>query len=80
VNGNYLIHDGPDNPKTQLYATAGCVEICGGPNGFVAFNQHIIVLSGSMRSAMAQQLAEIGASGCMSITYLPATPPPIRLR
>jgi hypothetical protein len=80
VHGNYLIHDGPDNPQTQLYATAGCIEICGGPNGFVAFNDHIIALSGSNKSTTAQKLAEIGGSGCMTITYLPATPPKVRER
>ena len=77
---HYLIHDGPDNPQTQRYANAGCIEICGGPNGFVAFNDHIIALSGSNKSTTAQKLAYVGASGCMTITYLPATPPPVRER
>ena len=26
VHGNYLIHDGPDDPMTQVYVTAGCIE------------------------------------------------------
>ena len=26
MHGNYLIHDGSDDPMTQVYATAGCIE------------------------------------------------------
>jgi len=80
VHGNYLIHDGPDDPKTQLYATAGCIEICGGPDGFVAFNRFIVSLSGTTKTAFADQLKQIGEAACISITYLAATPPPVMLR
>jgi len=80
VHGNYLIHDGPDDPKTQLYATAGCIEICGGPAGFVAFNQFLVQLSGTTKSTLSLQLKEIGDSACVTITYLPATPPAVTLR
>jgi hypothetical protein len=80
VHGNYLIHDGPDDPKTQLYATAGCIEICGGPDGFVAFNRLLVQLSGTTQPTLALQLKEIGDSACMTITYLPATPPAVTLR
>jgi hypothetical protein len=75
-----LIHDGPDDPKTQLYATAGCIEICGGPYRFVAFNRFLVELSGTTKSTLALQLKEIGVSACMTITYLPATPPAVALR
>jgi hypothetical protein len=80
VHGNYLIHDGPDDPRTQLYATAGCIEICGGPSGFVAFNQFIVALAGSTKSSFDLQLMDVAQSGCMSITYLPARLPPVMLR
>jgi hypothetical protein len=80
VHGNYLIHDGPDDPKTQLYATAGCIEICGGPDGFVAFNRFLVQLSGTTQPTPALQLKEIGDSACMTITYLPATLPAVTLR
>ena len=80
VHGNYLIHDGPDDPKTQLYATAGCIEICGGPDGFVAFNRFLVQLSGTTQPTLALQLKEIGDSACMTITYLPATLPAVTLR
>ena len=73
VNGNYLIHDGPDNPMSEMYATAGCIEVCGGPNGFVTFNNFLLSLSG------ASSLSQLGSSGTMSIKYLPATRPPIRI-
>lgn len=75
-----MIHDGPDDPMTQVYATAGCIEVCGGPEGFVAFNRLLVSLSGTTKTTFAQQLKEIGDSGCMTITYLPATPPPVRPR
>jgi hypothetical protein len=80
VHGNYLIHDGPDDPKTQLYATAGCLEVCGGPEGFVAFNRFLVQLSGTTKPTLALQLKEIGDSACMAITYLPATPPAVTPR
>jgi len=80
VHGDYLIHDGPDNPKTQAYATAGCIEVCGGPEGFVAFNKLLVTLSGTTQTSFALQLKEIGDSACMTITYLAATPPPVRIR
>ena len=41
VYDNFLIHDGPDDPMKEYYATAGCIEICGGPNGFVKMNDFI---------------------------------------
>jgi hypothetical protein len=77
VHGNYLIHDGPDDPKGQLYATAGCIEICGGPEGFVAFNHYVVSLSGTTKTTFPDQLKQIGDAACMSITYLAATLPPV---
>jgi hypothetical protein len=71
---------GPDDPRTQAYATAGCLEICGGPEGFVAFNQVVVDWSGSTKASFALQLKDVGDSGCMSIPYLPATPPPVKVR
>jgi len=43
VYGNFLIHDGPDHPLTQTYASIGYVEICNGPRGFNMFNDYIRV-------------------------------------
>jgi hypothetical protein len=68
VHGNYLIHEGPDDPKGQLYATAGCIEVCGGPNGFVAFNRFLVSLSGTTKLTCSDQLKQIGDIACMSIT------------
>ena len=81
VHGNYLIHDGPDKPKdsTEPYASAGCVEICGGPFGFVTFNDFILSLSGSKKSTRQQQLNEIGWSGKMFVTYVNTPKPPLKV-
>jgi hypothetical protein len=46
----------------------------------VAFNRFLVELSGTMQPTLALQLKEIGDSGCMTITYLPATPPAVTLR
>ena len=80
VHGNYLIHDGPDHPMRQLYATAGCIEICDGRNGFVEFNRFLVELSGSTKQTMGEQLREIGDGGGMTITYVAVPPPPVIVR
>jgi hypothetical protein len=79
VYDNFLIHDGPDDPSdvSEPYASIGCIEICGGPSGFVQFNDFLISLSGSTKPTRDKKLAEIGASGTMVITYLEATRPPL---
>lgn len=80
VFDNYLIHDGPDNPLRDVYATAGCIEICDGPFGFDSFNSLIIRLSGANKAlSRAQQLHEIGQSGRMKITYERANRPALQL-
>lgn len=75
VYGNFLIHDGPDNPR-ELFASIGCIEIMG-YHGFVRFNDLIIALSGASAPSRSQQLSEIGRAGCMSITYEKASRPPL---
>jgi hypothetical protein len=76
VYGNFLIHDGPDNP-TELFATIGCIEIMG-HQGFVKFNNLIISLSGPKATNRTEQLIEIGRAGRMSITYEIASHPPLK--
>lgn len=76
VYGNFLVHDGPDSPR-DLFATVGCVELVG-PRAFSKFNDLIVALSGSTKNTRAQQLAEIGNSGLLSITYAAATRPPVK--
>jgi hypothetical protein len=78
VFDNYLIHDGPDDPLRQLYATAGCIEICGGPFGFDRFNDYLMALSGSTKPTRDEKLAEMGRSRIMKITYEAAPRPPLR--
>ena len=78
VYGNFLIHDGPDDPQTESYASIGCIEICRGPNGFVQFNDFIVSLSGSVKPSRGEKLVEIGSSGKMVITYLKAARPPLK--
>ena len=77
VYGNFLIHDGPDNLATEVYASIGCIEICNGPFGFNVFNDFLISLAGSTAGSAAGKLAEIGRARNMSITYLSASRPPL---
>lgn len=81
VYDNFLIHDGPDNPmgKRNIFASIGCIEVCGGPQGFVGFNDYIIELSGPKASKRSDQLIEIGKSRNMDITYLAAARPKLTI-
>ena len=76
VYGNFLIHDGPDNPS-EIFATIGCIEIMG-VRGFVRFNDVIIGLSGPKAKTRDQRLIEIGGAGRMSITYARASRPALK--
>lgn len=80
VYDNFLIHDGPDDPATEVFGSIGCVEICRGPMGFVLFNDFLISLSGSNKPTREQKLDEIGSSGMMSVRYLAALRPPLKTR
>ena len=77
VYGSFLIHDGPDSPHSQVYASIGCVEICNGPAGFNLFNDFIISLANPSATDRARQLLEIGKSGKLVVAYLQATRPPL---
>jgi hypothetical protein len=77
VYGNFLIHDGPDNPHTEVYASIGCVEICNGPEGFNIFNDYIISLASPTSTGRARQLLEIGRSRKLVITYAKANRPAV---
>jgi hypothetical protein len=77
VYESFLIHDGPDDPIHEVYASIGCVEICGSPRGFDTFNDYLIALSGPKSSDRKAQLVEIGRTRNLSITYLKATRPPL---
>lgn len=79
VKGNLLIHDGPDDPTEELYGTLGCLEITGSPGGFITFNDYLISLSGAKAASREAQLAEMGASGRMSIKYLLAERPTLHV-
>ncbi|HGG58148.1 MAG TPA: hypothetical protein ENK31_10165, partial [Nannocystis exedens] len=79
VYGNFLIHDGPDDPANPS-AVIGCVAIIGGPAGFIEFNDYIISLSGSTKTTRSEKLSEIGASGALSALYLKTERPPIELQ
>jgi len=76
VYGNFLIHDGPDSPS-ELFASIGCIEIMG-KQGFVKFNDLIISLAGPSAADRARQLAEIGNSTKMMITYEAAKRPELK--
>lgn len=69
VYGNFLIHDGPDNP-TELFATIGCVEVMG-YRGFVKFNDLIISLSGP-KATMGVNRVDSHTYGVDAVGGLPA--------
>lgn len=75
VYAGFLIHDGPDDPFNEVYATIGCIEICGGPKGFDTFNDLLIALSGPTSFGRNAQLIEIGNARNLAITYLKAPRP-----
>jgi len=77
VYQNFLIHDGPDDTSNEVYASIGCIEICGAPRGFDTFNDYLIALSGPKSTQRADQLAEIGKARNLSITYLKAKRPTV---
>jgi hypothetical protein len=77
VYQNFLIHDGPDDTVNEVYATIGCIEICGAPRGFDTFNDFLIGLSGSKSTRRTGQLAEIGKARNMAIGYLKAKRPTV---
>lgn len=81
VYDDFLIHDGPDDLMStrNIYASIGCIEICGGPNGFVTFNDFIIELSGATASTRALKLIQIGKARNISITYLAAARPILQI-
>jgi hypothetical protein len=78
IYGNFLIHDGPDDPKVEVYASIGCVEICNGPQGFDKFNDFLISLSGASAATRAKKLVQIGKAKNMSISFTQATRPPLK--
>lgn len=69
VYDNFLIHDGPDDPTNEVFATIGCIEICNGPEGFVVFNDLLIELSQVDGADRDQKLATLGRSKKLQISY-----------
>jgi hypothetical protein len=77
---DYLIHDGADNPVREVYATAGCIDVCDDPYGFDRVNSLIIRLSGVEKALpRARQLRDIAHAGRKTITYERALRPALRL-
>ncbi|HMA64254.1 MAG TPA: hypothetical protein VKO63_03605 [Chitinispirillaceae bacterium] len=90
VFDSFKIHDGPDElPTTEwvykkicrgvrprLFASIGCLEVCGVGRGFSQFNSDIIELSGSTKSR-AEALIEIGEKKLITIHYKAAEVPPL---
>lgn len=84
VKDGFLIHDGPDIPATAtnpiesgVYASIGCIEVCGTRAGFDRFNTIIRLLSGSLKKG-TEALIEIGAAKIIEIEYLAAARPPLK--
>ena len=80
VFGDFLIHDGPDDPldRRSPFASIGCVELCGS-RGFTVFNEHLVLLSGSKVPGQQDKLKEIGDSGTLEVHYLAASRPALKL-
>jgi hypothetical protein len=80
VIGDFLIHDGPDNPldADDPYASIGCVELCGA-RGFIAFNEYLVSLSGATAPGIPEKLAEIGDRGVLTVHYAAAVRPALKL-
>ena len=76
VYDNFLIHDGRDNDDDDVVASIGCIEIRG-VRGFSRFNDVILSLAGAKASSRNDQLAEIGRSGNLIITYEQASRHPV---
>ena len=76
VKGSFLIHDGPDDPMTQLFGSKGCIEICGW-QGFSRFNDLLIRLSGATAQERDKKLAQIGSGRRLKITYKSTARPPL---
>ncbi len=68
VYGNFLIHEGADDPTTSPWGSLGCVEVCG-VDGWENFNNNIKELAGSNNEA------EIANSGKLQATYEAAERP-----
>ena len=81
VYGNFLIHDGPDNPSSKVgaYASLGCVEICGSPKGFDLFNDTLIAFSGVSGEDRTAKLINLGNSRKLSVFYEKAERPPVKV-
>lgn len=77
VTGDWLVHDGPDDPLVQIFGSKGCVEVCG-PYGFSRLNDLIIRLSGATGASKREKLAQIGKGRRMKITYKATTRPPLK--
>ena len=78
VYDNFLIHDGPDDPKSEVYASIGGIEICNGPEGFDLFNDTLINMAKPKSSGRNDKLIEIANSKQLSIEYLAASRPPLK--
>ncbi len=73
VYGNFLIHDGPDNPDGTRWGAIGCVEVCGA-NGWENFNTLIKDLSNS------DSESAISSAGQLTVSYAAATRPALTRR
>jgi hypothetical protein len=79
VYGNFLVHDGPDDPRSPSaspYATVGCIEVCG-VRQFDELNTFLISLSGLSTGTREEKLSSIGKSSRLTIAYEQATRPPL---
>ncbi len=70
IYGNFLIHDGADDPAQMAYGAIGCIEVTG-VNAWPRFLESIRMLAG------LRDEQQISRSGCLRIKIEGTTRPPL---
>jgi hypothetical protein len=78
VYDNFLIHDGPDEPRSKqiTYGAIGCIEVCG-PGQFREMNARLFKAAGVAGNDFAANAAKVAAGNVLSVEYLSAIRPPL---
>ncbi|MCF6242433.1 MAG: hypothetical protein L3J74_13925, partial [Bacteroidales bacterium] len=73
VMGNWLIHEGAENPTKQAWGALGCIEVCG-ENAWNKFNELLKSLTN------VDDYNEMGKLELLTVEYLPAPRPALRIK
>ena len=69
VKGDWLIHEGAEDPTTEAWGAIGCIEVCG-VNGWNEFNSLLKELT------RIDDFEEISVKKLLTVKYLPVTSKP----